>query len=291
MTRVKSSKTVNLESQNAGVDHSVYLHSSEQMGKLLNDSVHLTVTSPPYITTLFHEGQEFNYSGFLDHYRTVVSEIFRVTVPGGRYALNVGDIVSKYRYPKLGTLLRVPLGPDLLQITIDAGFVLLERFIWDKGYTRNMGGPLLGSFPYPMTVYNNVYFENIYVFAKPGKRRVKQAVREKSKYSLEEWRKWSQQWWRIETISEKFKHHPAIFPLEIPMRMIRMFSYVGDTVLDPYMGTGATMMAAHLAGRRSIGYEIDEKVETLISQRLEFEQKRGTPIDGLRYQLFNGNDS
>jgi len=213
-----------------------------------------------------------------------------VTVSGGRYALNVGDIVT-YRYPKLGTLLRVPLGPDLLQITIDAGFVLLERFIWDKGYTRNMGGPLLGSYPYPMTVYNNVYFENIYVFAKPGKRRVKQTVREKSKYSLEEWRIWSQHWWRIETVSEKFKHHPAIFPLEIPMRMIRMFSYVGDTVLDPYMGTGATMMAAHLSGRRSVGYEIDEKVETLISLRIEFERKRGTPIDGLRYQLFNGNGS
>jgi len=261
------------------------------MEQLHNDSVHLTVTSPPYITTLFHEGQEFNYSGFLDHYRTVATEIHRVTVPGGRYALNVGDIVTKYRYPKLGTLLRVPLGPDLLQITIDAGFVLLERFIWDKGYTRNMGGPLLGSFPYPMTVYNNVYFENIYVFAKPGKRRVKQVVREKSKYSLEEWRVWSQQWWRIETISEKFKHHPAIFPLEIPMRMIRMFSYVGDTVLDPYMGTGATMLAAHLSGRRSVGYEIDEKVETLIGQRIEFERKRGTAIDGLLYELFNGDGS
>ena len=291
MPKTKSTEIVAPESQNAGVDHSIHLHSSEQMEKVLNDSVHLTVTSPPYITTLFHEGQEFNYSGFLDHYRTVVSEIYRVTVLGGRYALNVGDIVTKYRYPQLGTLLRVPLGPDLLQITIDAGFVLLERFIWDKGYTRNMGGPLLGSFPYPMTVYNNVYFENIYVFAKPGKRRVKQAVRERSKYSLEEWRIWSQQWWRIETISEKFKHHPAIFPIEIPMRMIRMFSYVGDTVLDPYMGTGATMMAAHLSGRRSIGYEIDEKVETLISQRLEFEQKRGTPMEGLRYQLFNGNGS
>jgi DNA modification methylase len=291
MAKVKSEKPVNPDSQNVGVDHSIYLQSSEQMERLHNDSVHLTVTSPPYITTLFHEGQEFNYSGFLHHYRTVVNEIYRVTVPGGRYALNVGDIVTKYRYPKLGTLLRVPLGPDLLQITIDAGFVLLERFIWDKGYTRNMGGPLLGSFPYPMTVYNNVYFENIYVFAKPGKRRVTQSVREKSKYSLEEWRIWSQQWWRIETISEKFKHHPAIFPLEIPLRMIRMFSYVGDTVLDPYMGTGATMLAAHLSARRSIGYEIDEKVETLISLRIAFEQKRGALIDGLRYQLFNGNGS
>jgi len=291
MARLKSRRADTPESEQPPTDHAIYLHSSERMDELHNDSVHLTVTSPPYITTLFHEGQEFNYGGFLDHYRTVVNEIHRVTIPGGRYALNVGDIVTKYRYPKLGTLLRVPLGPDLLQITVDAGFVLLERFIWDKGYTRNMGGPLLGSFPYPMTVYNNVYFENIYVFAKPGKRHVKQIIREKSKYSLEEWRLWSQQWWRIESISEKFRHHPAIFPLEIPMRMIRMFSYVGDTVLDPYMGTGATMLTAHLSGRRSVGYEIDEKVPTLIRQRIEFERKRGTPINGLHYLLLNGNGS
>jgi len=289
MAKVKPPRRVSLDPPSTGVDHAIYLHSSEAMEELVNDSVDLTVTSPPYITTLFHKGQEFNYSGFLDHYRTVVHEVHRVTVPGGRYALNVGDILTKYRYPKLGKLLRVPLGPDLLQITIDAGFVLLERFIWDKGYTRNMGGPLLGSFPYPLTVYNNVYFENIYVFAKPGKRRVKQELREKSRYSLEEWRVWSQQWWRIESISEKFKHHPAIFPLEIPLRMIRMFSYMGDTILDPYMGTGATMLAAHLSGRKSVGYEIDENVATLVQRRIEFEQKRGTSIEGLDYRLFNGN--
>ena len=287
MAKVKSPGHVRPETP-SGVVHSIYLHSSETMEELLNDSIHLTVTSPPYVTTLFHEGQEFNYSGFLDHYRTVVGEVHRVTLPGGRYALNVGDIVTKYRYPKLGTLLRVPLGPDLLQITIDAGFVLLERFIWDKGYTRNMGGPLLGSFAYPMTVYNNVYFENIYVFAKPGKRRVKQELRERSRYTLEEWRVWSQQWWRIESISEKFKLHPAIFPLEIPLRMIRMFSYLGDTVLDPYMGTGATMLAAHLAGRTSVGYEIDEKAATLVQRRIEFEQNRGTVIADLDYRLFDG---
>ena len=289
MAKVKSTPHVGPEPPVKGPDHSLYLHSSETMEELLNDSIQLTVASPPYITTLFHKGQEFDYSGFLDHYRTVARELHRVTVPGGRFALNVGDILTKYRYPKLGTLLRVPLGSDLLQITIEAGFVLLERFIWDKGYTRNMGGPLLGSFPYPLTVYNNVYFENIFVFAKPGKRRVKQELRERSRYTLEEWRVWSQQWWRIESISEKFKLHPAIFPLEIPLRMIRMFSYSGDNILDPYMGTGATMLAAHLSGRKSVGYEIDPTVATLVERRIEFEQRRGTSIENLDYRIFNGN--
>jgi DNA modification methylase len=95
----------------------------------------------------------------------------------------------------------------------------------------------------------------------------------------------------MSSILKSYNEDPAIFPLEIPMRMIRMFSYVGDTVLDPYMGTGATMLTAHLSGRRSVGYEIDEKVPTLIRQRIEFERKRGTPINGLHYLLLNGSGS
>lgn len=250
-----------------------------------DDSVHLTVTSPPYVTTLFQKGQEFDYASFLDHYRAVVKQIYRATVPGGRFALNVGDIVTKYRYPDLGSLFRVPLGSDLLQISLEAGFILVERFIWDKGYTRNMGGPLLGSFPYPMTVYNNVYFEYIFVLGKPGKRRVKQEIRERSRYSIEDWRAWSQQWWRVESISEKFKMHPAIFPLEIPLRMIRMFSYIGDMILDPYIGSGATTIAAHLTGRRSIGYEIERNVADLLAKRIEFERARGVQIEGLECEF------
>lgn len=255
--------------------HTVYIGDNAHLSDLPADSVHLTVTSPPYVTTEFFEGQVFDYEGFLQHFSSVCQQVYRVTVPGGRFALNVADIITKYRWTDDSTISRIPLGSDLLQIAFQSGFRLLERFIWDKGYTRNFGGPLLGSYPYPLTIFNNNYFEYIYVLKKPGSRKVRQLVREKSRLTLEEWRVWSQQWWRVESITEKFNYHRAIFPVEIPYRLIRMYSYAGDTVLDPYLGTGATMIAADLCERSSVGYENDPSCPDLIRHRLAFEAKRG----------------
>lgn len=251
--------------------HQVFLMSNSELTRLRPDSIHLTVTSPPYVTTEFVRGQEFDYTGFLVHFAGVCRQLLRVTVPGGRFALNIADIITKYWYDDDNTISRVPLGSDAFQIAQTAGFRLLERFIWDKGYTRNFGGPLLGSYPYPLSIFNNAYFEYIYVLQKPGKRRVKQAVRDESRISLEEWRIWSQQWWRIESISEKFKHHGAIFPLEIPYRLIRMYSYVGDSVLDPYFGTGATMLAASKCNRNSIGFENHQDCRQWVAKRMTYE--------------------
>lgn len=251
--------------------HLIYLADNTRLDVVPSESVQLTVTSPPYVTTEFKRGQEFDYDGFLSRFRTVCGQIFRVTVPGGRFALNVADVISKYRYTDENTISRLPLGSDCLQAAQHAGFRLLERFIWDKGYTRNFGGPLLGSYPYPGSVFNNNYFEYIWVLRKPGARTNKQPIRERSRVSLDEWRQWCTQWWRVESQSEKFKEHPAIFPIEIPYRLIRMYSLEGDTVLDPYIGTGATMIAAARCGRNSIGFEIDEACERLIAERIRFE--------------------
>jgi DNA modification methylase len=251
--------------------HRIYHANNKELVRLADESVHLTVTSPPYVTTEFKRGQEFDYDGFLETFAEVCRQIFRVTVPGGRFALNVADIVTKYRYKDDNTISRVPLGSDTLQRALDAGFRLLERFIWDKGFTRNFGGPLLGSYPYPLTLFNNNYFEYIFVLQKPRKRRVSQDVREASRVTLEEWRVWCQQWWRVESITEQFDYHRAIFPVEIPYRVIRMYSYKGDTVLDPYMGTGATMLAAERCGRHSVGFENDPRCEEMIRRRIEFE--------------------
>ena len=166
--------------------HVVYLTDNRQISHLADESIHLTVTSSPYVTTEFSRGQEFDYDGFLASFGGLCHELFRVTVPGGRFALNIADIVTKYRYDDDDTISRVPLGSDAFQQAQTAGFRLLERYIWDKGYTRNFGGPLLGSYPYPLTLFNNNYFEYVFVLQKPGKRRVKQAVREKSRLTLNE---------------------------------------------------------------------------------------------------------
>lgn len=252
--------------------HLIYLRHNEALAQVDAESIHLTVTSPPYVTTEYRRGQKFDYEGFLETFGRVCQDLYRVTVPGGRFALNVADVISKYRYTDEKTISRLPLGSDSLQIAQSAGFRLLERYIWDKGFTRNFGGPLLGSYPSPGSLFNNNYWEYIWVFRKPGHRYASAAHRRQSAVSLDEWRNWCTRWWRIESISEKFRGHPAIFPVEIPHRLIRMYSLVGDTVLDPYLGTGATMIAAHRAGRSSIGFEVDPRCESLISQRVAFEQ-------------------
>lgn len=251
--------------------HTVFLMDNHEVRSLPDSTIHLTVTSPPYVTTEFFRGQEFDYCGFLGQFAKLCLELFRVTVPGGRFALNIADVITKYRYDDDKTISRVPLGSDCFQAAQLAGFRLLERFIWDKGYTRNFGGPLLGSYPYPLTIFNNNYFEYVLVLQKPGKRHVKQTVREASRMTLDEWRTWSQQWWRIESMTEKFDYHRAVFPVELPYRLIRMYSYVGDTVLDPYMGTGATMLAADRCSRTSIGFEIDPQCADWIQRRIEYE--------------------
>lgn len=271
------------------IKHTIYLSDNSNLSKIEPESIHLTVTSPPYVTTEFKRGQVFDYEGFLIDFQKVCNNLFRATVPGGRFALNIADIISKYRYPDDKTISRIPLGPDAFAIAQTAGFRLLERYIWDKGYTRNFGGPLLGSYPYPLTLFNNNYFEYIYVFKKPGKRKVNQRLREESRITLEEWREWTQQWWRVESVSEKFDYHRAIFPIEIPLRLIRMYSYSGDTILDPYMGTGATMIASDACNRSSIGFEIDQKCSHLIKHRIDFENKRNLKFKKPNYQIIECN--
>jgi len=250
------------------VTHRIYLMDNRHLDTLPDGSVHLTVTSPPYVTTEFRKGQDFDYEGFIATFSTLCGQLYRVTIPGGRFALNIADIVTKYRYDDDSTISRIPLGSDTFQAAQKAGFRLLERFIWDKGFTRNFKGPLLGSYPYPLSIFNNNYFEYVYILQKPGKRRVTQDVRDRSKIALDEWRRWCQQWWRVESISERCNYHSAIFPIEIPYRIMRMYSYVGDTVLDPYMGTGATMIAANRCERSSIGFEVDPECESWLKKRI-----------------------
>jgi len=253
------------------VTHQVYRADNKYLTRIDAESVHLVVTSPPYVTTEFKRGQDFDYDGFLATFAIVCEQLYRVLVPGGRFALNVADIVTKYRHDDEDSIARVPFGPDCLHVALSAGFRYLDRYIWDKGFTRNFGGPLLGSYPYPLSLFNNNYFEYIFVLRKPGKRKVKQEVREESKVSIEEWRLWVQQWWRIESESERVSFHRAIFPVEVPYRLIRMYSYVGDHVLDPYLGTGATMIAAHLCGRASTGFEISTDCQSMIHKRKSLE--------------------
>jgi|DewCreStandDraft_3_1066083.scaffolds.fasta_scaffold00399_5 site-specific DNA-methyltransferase (adenine-specific) len=253
--------------------HRIYIGNARRMEEVPDESVHCVITSPPYVTTYMHEGQAFDYKPYREMVRDVFREVWRVLVPDGRFCLNVADIRTKYFYAgEDNGLYRVPLSSDLLMLCHELGFRLLDVFIWNKGFNRNFGGPLLGSYPYPATLYNNVYFEYIFILKKPGKRRVDPEAKEKSKLSREEWKEYVQRIWRIETETEWFQGHEAVFPVEVPKRLIRMYSFVGDTVLDPFLGSGTTTLAAMQLGRNSIGYEINEELIPVIKRRLGLDQ-------------------
>jgi len=107
--------------------HRIYVTNNTNLSDFPESSVHLTVTSPPYVTTRFERDQDFPYDDFLNEFSLVCKNLFRVTVPGGRFALNVADIITKYRYADDSTIRRVPFGSDTLQVALQAGFRLLER--------------------------------------------------------------------------------------------------------------------------------------------------------------------
>lgn len=252
--------------------HHIIFGDARRMVELADESVHLTVTSPPYVTSRFRRGQRFPYAEYLAMIRAVFQEIYRVTIPDGRFCLNAADVHTKYHYTDDPRFYRVPVGMDLLRIALEVGFRLLDIFIWNKGFNRHKGGasgPFFGSYPYPATIYNNVYWEYIFILVKPGpKRRVSREIRERSRIPLEKWREAVQQIWRVESETEWIKEHPSVFPPEIPLRLIRLYSFVGDTVLDPFLGSGTTTLAARLLGRHSVGYEINRAYYNLIGRRV-----------------------
>jgi len=253
--------------------HRIYIGNSRRMKEVPDKSVCCAITSPPYVTTLMKEGQTFDYGAYRDMVEHVFKEVYRVLIHDGRFCLNVADIRTKYFYEQDNGLYRVPISADLLTICQAIGFRLFDVFIWDKGFNRNFGGPLLGSYPFPASIYNNVYFEYIYILKKPGKRnKIDPAIKEASKLDKETWKAYVQKIWRVESETEWFKGHEAVFPEEIPRRLLRMYSFVGDTVLDPFLGSGTTVRAAMNLGRNSIGYEINEELIPVIKRRLGLNQ-------------------
>ena len=264
--------------RNAGIKccHKIIIGDSRDMRELPDGAVQIVVTSPPYVTSNLQKGQPFDYEGYLRMIKQVFTEVYRVLCPDGRVCLNVADIHTKYLYDDR-RFYRIPVAHDVLRICLDIGFRLLDTYIWDKGFHRHKGGapgPLFGSYPYPPTIYNNVYWEFIFVLIKPGpKRKVPREVKEKSALSQEEWKEWTRKFWKVESETEWVKEPPSVFPVEIPYRLIKMYSFIGDTVLDPFLGSGTTTLAAWLTRRNSIGYEINPKYVELIKRRTLMNQK------------------
>jgi modification methylase len=253
---------------------------AREMKKSVVGTAHLVITSPPYWTLKEYRdapgqmGHITDYDEFISELDRVWQKCFDLLVPGGRVVCVVGDVCLSRRKND-GRHTVVPLHASIQDHCRKIGFDNLAPIIWHKianaAYeVENGGGGFLGK-PYePNAVVKND-IEFILMQRKPGGYRAPTgAVRVLSVISADEHRKWFQQIWSGLT-GASTKDHPAPYPLELVTRLIRMFSFVGDTVLDPFMGTGTTALAASKCGRNSVNFEIDSSYFNFAAARLQRE--------------------
>lgn len=260
--------------------HQLFLRDARSLGELQSGSVHLVVTSPPYWTLKEYRhcegqlGDVSDYETFLSELDRVWKQCFDALVPGGRLICVVGDVCLSRR-KNAGRHTVVPLHASIQEHCRRIGFDNLAPIIWHKianavYEVENGSAGFLGK-PYePNAVIKND-IEFILMQRKPGGyRKPSVPVRILSVISTKDYQRWFQQIWTGLT-GASTRDHPAPYPIELAARLIRMFSFVGDTVLDPFMGTGTTNAAAARCGRNSIGTEVDGHYFELAERRMRHE--------------------
>jgi site-specific DNA-methyltransferase (adenine-specific) len=259
--------------------HRILLGDARIMGELLNAEVHLVVTSPPYwILKRYQEGAGTaqlghveDYDHFLEELNSTWRRCYDLLVPGGRLCVVVGDVCLPRR--KIGRHLVVPLHADISVACRAIGFDYLTPILWYKianaaTEVEGNGAPFLGK-PYEPNAIIKNDVEYILIFRKPGGyRKPTSDQRLLSLIPKEDHSRWFRAIWDDIPGSSRTKGHPAPYPVELAYRLINMFSFVGDIVLDPFLGTGTTTEAAILARRSSIGYEIERSYYDLVKTRL-----------------------
>jgi len=259
----------------------VYFKSSTNMEEVEDNSVHLIVTSPPYFNVKDYSqngerkeedvGGCESYEEYLELLLKVFTECERVLVPNGKLCINAPLMPlkkeSKGKYPR--QMLNIPADIHCLLKQIPT-LKFYDMYIWERtNWTKKL---MFGSYPYPPNFYAQNYCEFIYIYVKEGDpvKRTKEQ-KELSKLSQKEWLEYTSQIWRIPVPSKSdpaYGIHPAIMPEEIAKRLIKLYSFVGDIVLDPFAGSGTTLAAAKKLGRKYIGYELYEKYKPVIEQKL-----------------------
>jgi site-specific DNA-methyltransferase (adenine-specific) len=270
---------VQLTEETTATTHRLINADARSMRFIPDQSVHLVVTSPPYWTLKKYNENEAqlghiaDYELFLQHLGEVWKEAYRVLVPGGRLVCVVGDVCLSRR--EYGRHLVMPLHADIAVICRKIGFDNLNPIIWHKisnaEFEANTGSKFLGK-PYePNAIIKNDIEFNLMQRKPGGYRQPSEEQRRKSMIDKDDYTQWFRQFWTITGASTK--KHPAPFPFELAYRLVRMFSFWGDTVLDPFCGTGTTMLAAMKCERNSIGIEVDEEYCKMALERLYSEHK------------------
>jgi len=250
------------------------------------DSVQLMITSPPYWNVRdYGHPDQIGYPDTLDEYLNKLDEVWqqviRVLLPDGKLAVNIGNIYYSEPDEKRRTTANLTLLIwDHLQRFPDLRF--MGTIYWQKTTSRE-GAVLFGSYPYPANFMISNAVEPIFVFRKAGQRKVSKDLKEKSKISLAEFRNFRDAIWQINGAAAD--KHTAAFPVELPRRLIKMYSFVGDTVLDPFLGSGTTTKAALDSGRNSVGVEINPEFFKLMQAKLGL-TKNKSHLSSARFECF-----
>lgn len=257
-------------------EHKIIFGDSRSLNKIEDKSVQLIVTSPPY-WQLKDYGTE-NQIGFNDSYEEYINnlnlvwkECNRVLADGCKLCINIGDQFARSVY--YGRYKVIPIRTEIIRFCESLGMDYMGAIIWQKTTTMNTsgGGAIMGSFPYPRNGILKMDYEFILIFKKLGNA-PKPTPRQKvdSEMTKEEWHQYFTSHWNFNGVKQLA--HIAMFPEELPKRLIKMFSFVGETVLDPFAGSGTTSLAAKNLGRNSIGYEINKDFEPIIREKLGADQ-------------------
>lgn len=251
--------------QDVSMKHIIYNGNSSKLSFIDDDTIDLIVTSPPY-----YNAKEYSHwsamKDYLEDMNKVFTECFKKLKPGRRLCLNISDIPTKSE----SGVKWLPLGAYLINECEKIGYELVDRIIWFK--TPIMGFQY-GSLPFPPSPLICDSMEYVYIFRKPGKSDYKYlnlVNKNASKLAREEYAEYTKQIWSIRRVrlKDNLNGHIAPFPLELPHRCIKMYSFVGDTVLDPFGGSGTTAVAAMKLKRNSIMSEINKEYCSLIKNNL-----------------------
>jgi len=267
-----------------GTKHKIIIGDSRNMEELENNSVHLVITSPPYwqlkdYGTDSQIGFNDSYEDYINNLNLVWKECFRVLNDGCRLCVNIGDQFARSVY--YGRYKVIPIRTEIIKFCENIGFDYMGSVIWQKATTMNTtgGATIMGSFPYPRNGIIKLDYEFILIFKKSGiSPMVSKEIKEKSKMSKEEWNQYFIGHWNFN--GAKQIEHLAMYPEELPKRLIKMFSFVGDTVLDPFLGSGTTTLASKNLDRNSVGFEINKQFLSIIKEKIGVNEKN----------LFKGTD-
>jgi modification methylase len=257
--------------------HKIICGDSRNMSHISDQSVQLIVTSPPYWQLKDYGSSDqigFNdtYEQYINNLNLVWNKCWRALENGCRLCVNIGDQFARSVY--YGRYKIIPIRTEVIKFCETIGFDYMGAIIWQKVTTCNTtgGATIMGSFPYPRNGILKLDYEFILLFKKPGNSKaVSKKIKEASRLTTQQWNSYFAGHWNF--AGEKQDKHLAMFPEELPARLIRMFTFVGDTVLDPFLGSGTTTLAAKNNGRNSVGYEINKDFIPLVRKKIGAEKE------------------